>query len=30
MLRALDSFNNFFESAINLLAFGKFKPTSFL
>lgn len=30
MLRALDSFNNFFESAINLLAFGKFRPTSFL
>ena len=30
MLRALDSFNNFFESAINLLAFGKFRPTSLL
>jgi hypothetical protein len=30
MLRALDSLNSFLESAINLLAFGKFRPTSFL
>jgi hypothetical protein len=30
MLRALDTLNSFLESAINLLAFGKFTPTSFL
>jgi hypothetical protein len=30
MLRALDSFNSFLESSINLLFFGKFRPTSFL
>ena len=30
MLRTLDSLNGFFESAINLLAFGRFRPTSLL
>jgi hypothetical protein len=30
MLRALDKFNYFLESSVNLLVFGKFRPTSFL
>ena len=30
MLRALDKFNHFLESSVNLLAFGRFVPTAFL